>query len=166
MISNGPFLEVSTPDGTIAGGSTRAVGSIALKVKVQCTDWIDIDRVQVLVNSRQREDVNFTRASHPDWFSDGTVKFDRMIEVPLSQDSHLMVVAYGAGSDLSIGHGTSPYGKLNPCAFINPIYVDVDGGGFTPNGDSLGYTPPVKGLSVDTVRAALAKTGIESTSSE
>jgi hypothetical protein len=157
VISNGPFLEVTTPDGAISGGSTRALGSIALDIEVQCTDWIDVDRIQVLVNGRQREDVNFTRESHPDWFGDGVVKFDRTVEIPLSQDSHLIVVAYGENSDLSIGYGTSPHGRMHPCAYINPIYVDVDGGGFTPNGDTLGFPLPVKGLSVEEVTAAVAR---------
>jgi hypothetical protein len=148
MISNGPFLEVETIDGAISGGATRVNKAARLRVKVQTTDWVDIDRVQVLVNGRQREDVNFTRASHPDMFADGVVKFDSEIEVALSEDAHLIVVAFGEGHDLKTGYGSSSQSGMNPCAYINPIYVDVDGGGFTPNGDSLGYPLPVGGLSV------------------
>jgi hypothetical protein len=29
-------------------------------------------------------------------------------------------------------------GKIVPCAVGNPIFVDVDGNGFEPNGDMLG----------------------------
>ncbi|MAF10247.1 hypothetical protein CMK11_07335, partial [Candidatus Poribacteria bacterium] len=148
MISNGPFLEVETVDGAISGGATRVNKAARLRVKVQTTDWVDIDRVQVLVNGRQREDVNFTRASHPDMFADGVVKFDNEIEVALSEDAHLIVVAFGEGHNLKTGYGSSSQSGMNPCAYINPIYVDVDGGGFTPNGDSLGYPLPVGGLSV------------------
>jgi hypothetical protein len=46
---------------------------------------------------------------------------------------------------------TSPQAKVKPCAYHNPIFVDVDGG-FKPNGDSLGYNLPVKKLSVQDVR--------------
>jgi hypothetical protein len=31
-----------------------------------------------------------------------------------------------------------------PFAVSNPIFVDVDGGGFKPNGDDLGVPFPVK----------------------
>lgn len=154
VLTNGPYLSVQTADGVTAGGLARAGGSVDLKVRVQCTDWIDIDRVQVLINGRQRQDVNFTRKSHPDLFGakDSVVKFDRTINVPLSEDAHLIVVAFGEGSDLSVGYGTSPQAKMRPCAYNNPIFVDVNGGGFTPNGDTLGFDPPVKKLTVDDVR--------------
>ena len=157
ILTTGPYLEVETADGVLAGGSARANGSIDLKVRVQCTDWIDIDRVQVLVNGRQRQDVNFTRKSHPQMFSSGVVKFDHRINIPLSEDAHLIVVVYAENSDLSIGYGTSAQSKLVPCAYNNPIFVDVDGNGFTPNGDTLGYELPVKKLSVDEVKRQLRR---------
>ncbi|MCA9409959.1 MAG: CehA/McbA family metallohydrolase [Candidatus Omnitrophica bacterium] len=156
-ISNGPYLEVSTADGTLPGGTVRAVGSIPLHVKVQCTDWIDIDRVQILVNSRQVEDLNFTRESHPEWFGNGVVKFDRNIEVPLGSDSHLIVVAWGENHDLSVGYGSSWQSRMHPCAYTNPIYVDYDGGGFEPNGDSLGYPLPTGRITVDQAKAIIGK---------
>jgi hypothetical protein len=158
ILSSGPYLEVRTADGVGAGGSATAAGSIELKVRAQCANWIDIDRVQVLVNGRQRRDVNFTRKSHPDYFrGDGAVKFDRTIDVPLTEDAHLIVVAYGENSDLSIGYGSSAQARMRPCAYNNPIFVDVDGNGFVPNGDTLGYDLPVKKLTVDDVKRLLAR---------
>lgn len=157
ILTSGPYLEVMAEDGTIAGGYTRASGSIKLKVKVQCTDWIDIDRVQVLVNGRQRPDLNFTRKSHPQWFQDGVVKFDRTITVPLSEDSHLIVVAYGENFTLATGYGTSAQAKLKPCAYNNPIFVDVDGNGFQANGDTLGFDLPVQKLKIEQVRELLKR---------
>ena len=156
ILTNGPYLEVTTADGATAGGFVRASRFVELKVRVQCTDWLDVDRVQVLVNGRQRKDLNFTRKSHADLFRgrDSAVRFEGTIEVPLSEDAHLIVVAYGENSgDLSVGYGTSPQAKMKPCAYNNPIFVDVDGGGFTPNGDTLGFALPVKGMSVRDVRA-------------
>jgi hypothetical protein len=143
---------VQTEDGALPGGTVRSSGGAKLKVKVQCTDWIDIDRVQVLVNGRRRKDLNLTRQTHPDWFGTGVVKFDRTIEVPLTEDAHLIVVAVGERFDLSTGYGTSPQSRLKPFAYHNPIFVDVDGGGFTPNGDLLDWTLPVKKLTVEQVR--------------
>jgi hypothetical protein len=157
MMTTGPFLEVETEDGQISGGFTRAQGSIRVKVKVQCTDWIKIDRVQVLVNSRKVPSLNYTAASHPDMFQKGLSAFEQTIEVPLSEDSHLMVVAYGENEDLSIGYGTSSQASWKPCAYHNPIYVDVDGNGFQPNGDTLGWELPVKRLDVDEVKSMIER---------
>ncbi len=65
ILTTGPFLNVRTEDGAGPGETTRATAAgVKLKVKVQCTDWIDIDRVQVLVNGRARPDLNFTRAAN------------------------------------------------------------------------------------------------------
>ncbi len=149
IITNGPYLEVETGDGTIAGGSTLANGELKLHVKVQCNTWVDIDRVQVLVNGRQREDVNFKRSTHPELFKDGIVQFDETINVPLQEDSHIIVVAFGEDYDLKTGWGTSWQAKMQPCAYNNPIYVDVDGGGFTANGDTLGFPIPDYGVTVE-----------------
>ncbi|MCF7762536.1 MAG: CehA/McbA family metallohydrolase [Verrucomicrobia bacterium] len=155
VLTSGPYLEVSTVDGVPPGGLARVTDSAQLHVRVQCTDWIDIDRVQVLVNGAPRSDLNFTRKSHPDWFGDGVVKFERQIEVPLQQDSHLIVVAYGEKFNLKTGFGTSPQSQLKPCAYNNPIFVDVDGGGFTPNGDTLGFDLPGAPKNVEAVKALL-----------
>ena len=161
LITNGPFLRVETVDGTLPGGSARAQGSIALRIEVQCTDWIDIDRVQILVNGRQHPDVNFTKESHPDWFSDGVVKFNRVIDVPLSQDSHIIIAAIGENSDLSVGYGSSWQARMKPVAYTNPIWVDVDGGGFVPNGDDLGWDLPVMEKTVEEVRKMLLAAGLD-----
>ncbi|MFZ2277837.1 MAG: CehA/McbA family metallohydrolase [Prosthecobacter sp.] len=160
VLSTGPFLEVTTQNGKIAGDDDRSTGGIDLKVRVQCTDWMDIDRVQVLVNSRPDPKLNFTRASHPQMFKDGVIKFDEKIHVPLQHDAHLIVVAIDEDGDQKIGYGTSDYAKIRPCAYNNPIYVDADGNGFTPNGDNLGFELPTGGLKVDAVKEKLMKAGL------
>lgn len=155
ILTTGPFLSVAAADGAGPGDTTRSPGSVKLWVKVQCTDWIDIDRVQVLVNGRARPELNFTRAANPEMFRDGVVKFERTVEIPLSEDSHLIAVVTGEKSDLSIGYGTSTQAKVKPFAYHNPIFVDVDGHGFTPNGDTLGFPLPVKKMSVEEAKALL-----------
>lgn len=155
-LTTGPFLQVQTDDGTLPGGAVRVTGGVKLKVRVQCTDWIDIDRVQVLVNGRAEPKLNFTRATHPTWFANGVVKFDRVIDVPLSEDAHLIVVAAGENFDLKTGYGTSAQAKIKPIAYHNPIWADVDGGGFKPNGDTLGFPLTTK-VSLDEARALLER---------
>ncbi|MGD9748303.1 MAG: CehA/McbA family metallohydrolase [Verrucomicrobiales bacterium] len=155
VLSSGPYLEVSTAAGAIAGDLERANGSVALKVRVQCADWLDIDRVQVLVNGRQAPEYNYTRENNPEKFQNGVVKFDQTLTIKLSEDANLIVVATGEKSTLAKGFGTSTQATLHPTAYNNPIFIDVDGSGFQPNGDTLGYDLPVGGLTVDEVRAAL-----------
>ncbi len=157
-LTTGPFLQVTTSDGTGPGDTTRTAGpNVKLNVRVQCTDWIDIDRVQVLVNGRARPELNFTRATHPKLFRDGVVKFDSAIEVALSEDAHLIVVATGENSTLATGYGTSDQAKIHPLAYHNPIFIDVDGHGFTPNGDTLGFPLPVAKMSVEEARRQLGE---------
>jgi hypothetical protein len=139
ILTTGPFLQVQTSEGALPGSDVRVSGEVTLKIKIQCTDWIDIDRVQILVNGRQSADLNYTRKSNPEMFQDGVIKFERDVRVPLSQDAHIIVVALHESMTLAVGYGTSSQASLRPFAFNNPIYVDVDGGGFKANGDTLGF---------------------------
>ena len=160
MLTTGPFLEVNAGK-SISGAEIKSTsGTVNLEVKVQCSDWIDIDRVQVLVNGKQEPQYNFTRASHPDYFGKGVVKFARTIEIKLKEDAHLIVVAMGENSTLKTGYGTSTNASLKPCAYINPIWVDVDGGGFKANGDTLGWDLPVGRQDPKKIRALLKTKGL------
>ena len=160
IVSSGPFLKVATGSGTIAGGYERSNGKVLLKVDVSCANWYDIDRVQVLVNGKQDSRYNYTRESNPDMFNNpehSNGGFHNFLELDLSEDAHLIVVAIGEHSSLRGGFGSSTQSAIQPCAYNNPIYIDVDGGGFEPNYDTLGYDLPVRNLSVDAVEAMLGK---------
>lgn len=154
-LTTGPFLQVNTAEGIEPGGTQRVSGHVKLSVRVQCTDWIDIDRVQVLVNGRMPASLNFTRQSNPDFFKNDVVKFEREIDVPLSEDSNLIVVAGSESQTLKLGYGTSDQADLRPFAFHNPIYIDVDGGGFEANGDSLDFPLPPKKYTLEEAKALL-----------
>ena len=159
MLTTGPYLEVRA-NGAIAGRDISIPsGKVKLKVKVQCTDWIDIDRVQVLVNGKQVPEYNFTRESHPKFFGSGVVKFDQDFTVNLKGDAHIIVVAMGENHDLKTGYGTSTNSPLKPCAYINPIWIDVDGNGFQPNMDTLGWPLPTGKQSVEKFKAMLKEKG-------
>lgn len=139
MITNGPFLKVTTAEGLPIGSTVVSAGFIDLDIQVQTPNWLEIDRVQVLVSGRQPEQYNFRKDVNPGMFSDGTVKFDEIIRVMLQRDEHLIVVATGENSNLEKGWGLNPYGQMHPVAYTNPIYVDVDHNGFQANGDTLGH---------------------------
>jgi hypothetical protein len=151
VMTNGPFLEVSLRAGR--GSSESGVGpgedlsapggEATLHVRVQCPNWFDVDRVQVLVNGRPVESLNFTRKGSSGRFSDSAVKFDQEIPLRLEGDAHVIVATIGEGSKLGPVMGPE-HASERPVAVANPIFVDVDGGGFKANGDALGKLP-VKG---------------------
>ena len=145
VMTTGPFLEVSlVPEVTredvraLPGDQVQVPqGDAKLHVRVQCPNWFDINRVQVLLNGKADSRMNYTRKTHPKMFADGNVKFDRRFDIKFVKDAHLIVVAVGEG--LPLGRVMGPaWGKRPPIAVSNPIYVDVDGGGFKANGDTLG----------------------------
>ena len=142
VLSNGPFLDVSL-DGVPPGGDVRPSPSSTLKIRVLCAPWLDVDRVQVLVNGRPDSSLNWTRAGKSDGFSNesGPVRFDRAIPLNLTADAHLIVVA--TGENTRLGPSQGPYAKQPPTALSNPIFVDADGGGFRAGGDTLGVPRPV-----------------------
>jgi hypothetical protein len=139
MITNGPFLEVTTTDGLPIGSTIIREGFVDLQIRVQTPNWLEIDRVQVLVNGRQPEQFNFRKDKNPGMFKEGIVGFEETVRVRLQQDAHLIVVAIGEGSDIEQGWGLNPYGEMHPVAYTNPIFVDVDRDGFEANGDTLGH---------------------------
>ncbi len=148
LMSNGPFLQV---DATNERGQSAGIGDeltcpgrrLRLHVRAQSPNWFDIDRVFVLVNGRISPNHDYRRASHPDMFTSGPVKFDHVLELSLAGDAHIEVVAAGEKATLQPVLGPS-WGKQQPVALTNPIYVDVDGGGFRANGDTLDAPLPVK----------------------
>ena len=115
-----------------------------LQVRVQCPNWFDIDRVQVLLNGRKDEKLNWTRSANADAFSNDVLKFERRIPIEFKIDTHVIVVATGENSQIGPVMGPA-HGTMKPTAISNPIFVDSDGGGFKANGDTLGQPLPVKG---------------------
>jgi hypothetical protein len=147
VMTSGPFLEVKL--GTVGGSARSAIpgddlpssgGALSLKVRVQCPNWFDVDRVQVFLNGRPAPGLNFTRETTPKKFSTGVVKFDQEIPLHFDRDTHVIVAAIGEKSRLGRVMGPD-HAADRPVAVANPIFVDVDGGGFNHNGDPLGGLP-------------------------
>jgi hypothetical protein len=151
IMTSGPFMEVSLRSAeeshaeAFPGDNLSArSGAATLKVKVQCPNWFDVDRVQVFLNGRPSTELNFTRQSSSGRFSDATLKFDQEIPLQLQRDTHVIVAAIGERSKLGPVMGPE-HADDRPVAVSNPIFVDVDGGGFKANDDSLGELPVKSG---------------------
>ena len=150
IMSNGPYLEAYlTPLGgsnvqTISGDSlTVPNGKLNAHVKVQCANWLDVDRVFILINGRPSDEYTWTRNKNPDMFKDGVIKFDENIKVELEDDAHIIVCT---------AHKTKPLGPVvgpgaknhKPAALTNPMFINVKGEDFVSNKDTLGHPLPVK----------------------
>jgi hypothetical protein len=149
IMSNGPFLEATfqasgSPKEYVSGQDISAKrGEVTVDVTVQCPNWIDIDTVFVVINGRVSKEHEFTRATHPKHFKNGSVKFKRRLTVRLTEDSHLVVATDHSIQRLGDVQGPQ-WGAQHPAALTNPVFVDVDGDGFRPNKDTLGFPLPVK----------------------
>jgi hypothetical protein len=156
VMTNGPFLEVEAraadaPEQTAIPGDDLVArgGAVNLHVRVQCPNWLEVNRVQVFVNGRPEEKLNYTRRKDGAMFAGGPVVFDQSRPISLSADAHLVVAVAGEDRQLGVVYGLtqgaeSPQGAAMPVAVANPIFVDVDGDGFEPNGDMLGLPLPVR----------------------
>lgn len=146
VMTNGPFLTVTATAGdeTAGIGDDLAAtdGKVDLHVRVQCPNWLDVNRVQVFINGRPQEQFNFTRRTHGSMFGAGSVKFDHTITLQLPADAHVVVAVGNEGASLGRIYGPDS-GKAMPVAVANPIFVDVNGGGFQHNGDDLDLPLPV-----------------------
>ncbi|MEM8680727.1 MAG: CehA/McbA family metallohydrolase, partial [Planctomycetota bacterium] len=147
VMTNGPFLEVTARCGDKTAGPGQDLRAdteeVTLAIRVQCPNWLDVNRVQIFVNGRAGETLNFRRRAQPKMFSDGVVKFDETIRVRLPKDAHLIVATANEGQMLGRVYGPEQ-GEVMPVAVTNPIFVDRDGNGFVANGDSLGIPLPVE----------------------
>ena len=149
VMTNGPYLEVTAASGdksALPGDDLAAVeNKVSLEVRVQCPNWLDINRVQVLINGRPSEQHNYTRRTTPDKFpgAASVIRFQQTIDVELTEDAHIIVATIG--ENLKLGPVMGPlHGNDVPVALINPIFVDVDGDGFKPNGDLLDLPFPYR----------------------
>ncbi len=116
-----------------------------LTVSVQCPNWLDVNRVQLFINGRPSEKHNYTRKNSPDLFgnADAVIKFNSTLYLSLENDAHVIVATIGEGMTMEQVMGRR-YGNRAPIAVSNPFFVDVDGNGFQPNGDELGFPLPTE----------------------
>jgi len=154
VMSTGPFLDVrftsavevknASKSKGLPGDSVLTPGGKGeLSVRVQCANWLDVNRVQVFVNGMADPKLNFTRRTTPERFKDGVVKFEAKLSLDLKTDAHVIVATIGEGLKLGRVMGPKWGGKTVPVAVANPIFVDIDGDGFKPNGDLLAVPLPL-----------------------
>jgi hypothetical protein len=137
VASTGPFMDVAVgsvgPGGLVAGPNA----TVTLSISLRHPNWVPVDEVRVIVNGGAPILVpmgNFTPST-----TDSSL-WTASVVVPMPPVGDAFVVAE-AGVPLSTtgAYRTgTPWNKIMkgiyPVAVTNPIFVDVDGGGYTPPG--------------------------------
>ncbi|MFN7145058.1 MAG: CehA/McbA family metallohydrolase, partial [Myxococcota bacterium] len=168
VASYGPFVRF-TADGSYTLGDTVPAtdGTVDLHIEVQAPTWIPVDRVELYQNGtlvqewtdldedifRLTEDVTVT-VDKDSWFvvvalGDGDLgPVFTPVEMPPVQLQDVVTEALSdvpaVGSLLSPAIPIPRTGPVVPYALTNPIYVDVDGGDWTPPGLPAWLLPPVE----------------------
>jgi Carboxypeptidase regulatory-like domain len=159
VASNAPFVELSVAasDGSVGriGDTVRTGPATTLQIAVRAPSWAPVTRVRVWANGAVIAELPVPAAAGTDFRGSVPVACPRdcwlVVEangdanmfpvVPATEfeplDTNVLFSALAAGIDLS---GLPVTGKLRPdatdvlrpFAMTSPIWLDVDGGGFTP----------------------------------
>jgi hypothetical protein len=128
VMSTGPFMTVQLLHDDLSepaevGDSVDISGDTAeLAIKIQCANWLDVNRVEVFVNGERQPELSRTRGEHPDAFGNGVTKFDQRLTVTLPRNAFVIVATIGERMQLGRVMGKSE-GRRPPVAVSNPIYV-------------------------------------------
>ncbi|MCX5661035.1 MAG: hypothetical protein NTW19_15205 [Planctomycetota bacterium] len=161
VMTTGPFLEatVTTDEGKqgIAGDTVATSADHArLHVRVQCPNWITLDRVYVLRDGKPDPALDFTREKLPKAFGPAPTlegfavgaetkpaadasgspasagpAFDATIDLPIKADTQLVVLALGHGPNLRAMRDPKDL-VARHVALTNPILIDHGNDGFAP----------------------------------
>lgn len=149
--SSGPFFNVRVVQGEASAGLGEtlagAPGQVQIEVAIQAPEWMQITGVDVFANITEGLDADeanpssdplpATASAAVDWdqaerveVAPGHARRQQTVTVPLdvAADTWIVVVVHGDGgrSMFPVIHRRS----ARPFGFSNPVYVDVDGGGF------------------------------------
>ena len=147
VVSNGPFIQVFV-GGLERMGHTEVVtatgNQVVVRVKAQAASWLNLSSLLVYGNGRpvplalvdgklveqspapaDPTSLFVTALPIPGGTSDAIVRADVEVTLKPAVDTWYVFIVEGTGN-------LSPVGNGSPFAYTNPLYVDVDGNGFTP----------------------------------
>lgn len=116
VVSLGPFIEAHIGEAGPGDTITTTPGLVPLDVSVRAPSWIGVSRVEVFVNGELADTFDVERGT------EGTNRrFSRTVDVPLTDDAWISVVARGERPIDEVLPGL----HVPPFAFTNPIFVEV-----------------------------------------
>jgi hypothetical protein len=137
VASTGPLLDVSI-NGVGPGGLVSGTGaSVTLRIALYAPGWLLVDEVRVVVNGATPILVplgSFTASAADFRLRTATVT----VPMPVGKDAWVVVEAGVPLTTTGAYLPGTPWNKIMrgiyPIAVTNPIFVDVNGGGYTPPG--------------------------------
>lgn len=163
ITTNAPFLELTVGDHRIGDTVAAPGGGVDLEVRVRSPSWAPVDHLVIYANSRVVADQAIPASQGTDyrtrihlalardsWVVAETTGSGSLFPVvsavefpPL--DATVLIKALSIGLDLSTLPLTSPLAPshthvVTPYAITNPIWIDVDGNGWTAPEPSLPRT--------------------------
>ncbi|HEX9010969.1 MAG TPA: hypothetical protein VF804_11440 [Holophagaceae bacterium] len=135
VASTGPFVD-ATVNGTGPGGLVAGpVSSVTLTVNLYAPDWVPVDEVRVVVNGvvQTLPLTSFTPSTTDSRLRTATAT----LAMPTTGKDAWIVVEAGVPLTTTGAYAAgTPWAKIMkgiyPVAVTNPIFVDVNGGGYTP----------------------------------
>ena len=137
VASTGPLLDVSVgtqgPGGLVAG----PIASVSLKANLWFATWIPVDEIRVVVNGSVIQTLHLSDFTQD---TNDARHWSATITVPMAantggKDGWIVVEAGVPLTTTGAYKAGTPWNKvmkgIYPVAVTNPIFVDVDGGGYT-----------------------------------
>ena len=137
VASTGPmvvaFVGNIGPGGLVTGTNS----SVDLTINLYAPDWVPVDEVRVVVNGAAP--IQVPMASFIASAADPRLRSVTLpVPMPSGKDAWLVVEAGVARAQTGPYRVGTPWNKIMkgiyPIAITNPIFVDVNGGGYTPPG--------------------------------
>jgi len=137
VASTGPLLDVAVngvgPGGLVSGPAA----TVSITISLYGADWVPVDEVRVVVNGAVQvvPMTSFTASTSDFLLRTATLSG---IAMPAGKDAWVVVEAGVPLATTGAYRAGTPWNKIMkgiyPIAVTNPVFVDVDGGGYTPPG--------------------------------
>ncbi|HEX3758095.1 MAG TPA: CehA/McbA family metallohydrolase [Kofleriaceae bacterium] len=168
LVTNAPFVEMAIGAGQIGDTITALGGSVDVDVHVRSASWARVERLVIYANSQIVADqaipadhgTDYQTRVHLQLAADSWVVAEATgtgnlfpvvsaVEFP-PLDATVLIRALSHGLDLGALPLTSSLRPssthiVTPYAITNPIWIDVDGNGWTPPRAPLSRRPPAAG---------------------
>ena len=168
VATTGPFVRFHIGDTDIGGTTSVPSGDIKARIQIQTASWFGVSRLEIYRNGQLEkamdldkpaseivdfdETITLPRPTGDSWYVVTTVGLrEQDFMGPVYHSVPLGELTFGKITSLAFGNlgpiagiiGTSSqipdYFPVLPYAITNPIFVDIDGGGYKP---PLGDVPP------------------------
>lgn len=136
VASTGPLLDVAVNGAAPGGSASAAGGSVTVSLSLYAPDWLPVDEVRIVANGQVVHTIPASELqAGADWRQrTGTLT----VQLPSERDAWVVVeagVPLDAAGLFAVGQ---PWGRIMrgiyPIAVTNPVFLDLNGGGYTPPG--------------------------------